>query len=177
MTGRVICIALLVVGVGVRAMDAQTPPPSPTPSPNVRVEVNAAAPHQVMEGFGATTVPLIYQNGADDKLPPDVRRLANQAVYGDVRVTLGNVEIGVFESANDNADPFRLDQSALELAGLTAIADKLVVPARALGAGAHRRRPVRRPPSSAPVRRRACPPATTAISNRGGASPPSTARP
>ena len=58
---------------------------------NVRVEVNATAAHQVMEGFGATTVPLIYQNGTDDKLPPALRTRALQAVYRDVRLTLGNV--------------------------------------------------------------------------------------
>jgi len=100
----------------------------------VRVEVNAAAPHQVMEGFGATTVSLVYANGADDKLPPAVRTRALQAVYGDVRLTLGNVSIGVFEPVNDDADPFHLNQSALELPGLQAVTDKLVTPAKALGA-------------------------------------------
>ena len=104
------------------------------PTPNARVEINAAAPHQVMEGFGATTVSLIYQNGADDKLPATLRKFATQALYGDLRLTLGNVDLGAFEPVNDNADPFQLNQGALELAGLSAIAEKVVIPARELGA-------------------------------------------
>jgi O-glycosyl hydrolase len=137
MSARTIGVVFLAACTGLT--DAQTPTPSRSPSatePNVRVEINAAAPHQLIEGFGATAASLIYQNGADDKLPPNVRKLANQAVYGDVRITLGNVEIGAFEPANDDADPFHLNQSALELPGLTAIADKVLVPARALGADA-----------------------------------------
>lgn len=108
--------------------------PSASPAPDVRVEVSAAAAHQVMEGFGATTEPLIYANGADDKLPPALRTRALQAVYGDVRITLGNVSIGKFEPANDDSDPFHLNEAALELPGLSAVAEKLVAPARALGA-------------------------------------------
>jgi O-glycosyl hydrolase len=57
----------------------------------VRVEVNAGTTHQVMEGFGATTASLIYQNGADDKVPAALRTRAVQAAYRDVRLTLGNV--------------------------------------------------------------------------------------
>jgi O-glycosyl hydrolase len=105
-----------------------------TSQPVVRVEINAAAPHQVMEGFGATTVPLIYRNGADDKLSPTLRKLATQALYGDLRITLGNVGIAPIEPANDNANPFQLHQDALELTGLSAVAQKLVLPARELGA-------------------------------------------
>ena len=79
--------------------DAQLPAQGgkSTAAPDVRVEVNAAAGHQIMEGFGSTTVPLIYQNGADDKLPAGLRTKALQAAYRDVRLTLGNVEIGLLE--------------------------------------------------------------------------------
>ena len=129
---RALVAALLTACAG--ATDAQGAAQGSTPSPaNVHVEVNAAAPHQIMEGFGATTLSLVYANGADDKLPPPMRTRALQAVYGDARVTLGNVSIGVFEPANDDADPFHLNQSALELGALQAVADKLVRPAKALG--------------------------------------------
>ena len=41
--------------------DAQAPArPSISRTGEVRVQVNAAAAHQVMEGFGATAIPLIY---------------------------------------------------------------------------------------------------------------------
>jgi O-glycosyl hydrolase len=116
--------------------DAQLPaqPSNAAAATTVRVEVNAAAPHQVMEGFGATTAPLIYQNGADDKVPPALRTRAVQAAYRDVRLTLGNVEIGQWEPANDDADPQHINEPAFEVAGLRAINDKLMAPARALGA-------------------------------------------
>jgi O-glycosyl hydrolase len=118
--------------------DGQTPtqPPSvsASSSANVRVEVNAAAAHQVMDGFGGTTISLIYQNGNDDKLPPALRTRALEAVYGDVKLTLGNVGIGQWEPNNDDDDPMHLNEAALEIPGLTAINDKLIAPARALGA-------------------------------------------
>jgi len=127
---RALVAALLTACVG--ATDAQGSAQGPASAASVRVEVNAAAAHQVMEGFGATTLSLVYGNGANDKLPPSLRARALKAVYGDVRLTLGNVDIGVFEPANDDADPFYLNQSAFELAGLQAVADKLVTPAKAL---------------------------------------------
>jgi O-glycosyl hydrolase len=131
--GRLLPVALLAACVA--PTDAQGPATEArSPAADVTVEVRAAAAHQVMAGFGATTVPLIYANGADDKLPPALRTRALQAVYGDVRLTLGNVGIGAFEPANDDADPRHLNESALELAGLQAVNDKLVAPARALGA-------------------------------------------
>jgi len=115
--------------------DAQLPlQPSISSTADVRVEVNAAAAHQVMEGFGATAIPLIYQNGADDKLPAALRTRALQAAYRDVRLTLGNVGIGQWEPTNDDADPMHLNEAGLELAGLRAINEKLIAPARALGA-------------------------------------------
>lgn len=116
-------------------VDSQLPAqPSKADGPIVRVEVNAAAAHQVMEGFGANTASLIYQNGADDKLSPALRTRALQAAYGDVRLTLGNVSIGRWESSNDDPDPMHVNEAGFELAGLRAINDKLIAPARALGA-------------------------------------------
>ena len=135
MSARALGVILFAACVG--PTDAQTPPPTASAAqPSVRVEINAAAPHQAMEGFGATTAPLIYQNGADDKVPAALRKLATQALYGEVRLTLGNVEFGAFEPANDDDDPFHLNQDAFELPGLAAVAQKVVIPARELGADA-----------------------------------------
>jgi len=100
----------------------------------VRVEVNAGTTHQVMDGFGATTASLIYQNGADDKVPAALRTRAVQAAYRDVRLTLGNVGLGQWEPTNDDADPMHLNEPAFEVAGLRAVNDRLLAPARALGA-------------------------------------------
>ena len=126
---------LLLVGACVGPTDAQVPAPTPrATSTDVQIEINARVAHQVMEGFGATTVPLVYQNGADDKLPPALRTRAIQAVYGDVRLTLGNVSMGQWEPTNDDTDPLHLNLSAFEVAGLESTNRKLIAPARALGA-------------------------------------------
>jgi O-glycosyl hydrolase len=116
--------------------DAQAPPrPSMSGAGGeVRIQVNAAAAHQVMEGFGATTIPLIYQNGADDKLPPQLRTRALEAAYRDVRLTLGNVGMGQWEPQNDDADPMHLNEAALEVPGFRVTNERLLAPARALGA-------------------------------------------
>ena len=128
-------LPLILMGACGGPTDAQLPAQaSQAAAGAVRVEVNAAAPHQAMEGFGATTASLIYQNGADDKVPAALRTKAVQAAYRDVRLTLGNVEIGQWEPANDDADPMHLNEPAFEIAGLTAINEKLMAPARALGA-------------------------------------------
>jgi O-glycosyl hydrolase len=134
-TVRARTLSFVLLGACGGPTDAQLPAqPSRSGAADVRVEVNAAAPHQVMEGFGATTVPLVYQNGADDKLPPALRTRAIQAAYRDVRLTLGNVSLGQWEPANDDDDPMHLNEPALEIAGLQSTNAKLIGPARALGA-------------------------------------------
>jgi O-glycosyl hydrolase len=126
----------VLAGASSVTLSAQTPATrAASAAADVRVEVNLTAAHQVMEGFGATTVPLVYQNGADDKLPPALRIRALEAVYRDVRLTLGNVSMGRWEPENDDADPMHLNEAALEMAGLRATDDKLLALARALGAG------------------------------------------
>jgi O-glycosyl hydrolase len=106
----------------------------PLPNADVRIEVKASSAHQVMEGFGATTLSLVYANGTDDKLPAAIRTRALQALYGDVKLTMGNTNIGRWEPNNDNADPMRLNEAGVEMAGLEAVNQKLLAPARALGA-------------------------------------------
>jgi len=128
-------LSFALAGASSVTLSAQTPATrTASTASDVRVEVNARAAHQVMEGFGATTVPLVYQNGADDKLPPALRARALEAVYRDVRLTLGNVSMGRWEPENDDAEPMHLNEASLELAGLRATNDKLLAPARALGA-------------------------------------------
>ena len=128
-------LSLVLVAACAGPTEAQLPAQaSKSAATTVRVEVNTAAAHQVMEGFGATTASLVYQNGADDKVPAALRTRAVQAVYGDVKLTLGNVSLGQWEPANDDADPMHLNEPAFEVAGLQAVNEKLMAPARALGA-------------------------------------------
>lgn len=128
-------LPFVLIGACGGATDAQAPArPSVSSTEEVRVQVNAAAAHQVMEGFGATTISLIYQDGADDKLPPALRTKALEAAYRDVRLTIGNVGLGQWEPHNDDADPMHLNEAALEIPMFRVMNEKLLAPARALGA-------------------------------------------
>ena len=79
---------------------------------NVAISIDASRKHQTIEGFGATTLPLMY--GPTDNVPPPLRAQAIDALYGEVQLNMGNLEVGPFESpgtalyspANDDADPF-----------------------------------------------------------------------
>ena len=82
---------------------------------DVAVSIDASKTHQTWFGFGATTLPLVYN--AKDNVPADLRTKAIEALYRDVQLTTGNLEVAPYESpptalyspANDNADPNVLD--------------------------------------------------------------------
>jgi MYXO-CTERM domain-containing protein len=77
----------------------------------VRVVIDGEKVHQTMQGFGATTISLVFN--ATDNVPPALRTQAIEALYGQVKLNMGNLEIEPFESpasnvfapANDNASP------------------------------------------------------------------------
>ena len=78
---------------------------------DVRIVIDGSKPHQTMQGFGATTISLVFN--ATDNVPPAMRTQAIDALYDQVRLNMGNLEIEPFESpgsnvyapANDNASP------------------------------------------------------------------------
>ncbi len=77
----------------------------------VKIVIDNNKPHQAMQGFGATTISLVF--GAADNVPSAMRAQAIDALYGQVKLNMGNLEIEPFESpssnvyapANDNASP------------------------------------------------------------------------
>ncbi len=102
------------------------------------VQVDASAPLQVMDGFGATHISLVF--GTRDNLTPGLRAKAIQAVYGDVGLNLGNVESGLVESPpdyalrrNDNGNPDSIDWAGFQLSYADNMKAKLLDPARPLG--------------------------------------------
>src|SRR6185369_10614403 len=78
------------------------------------IRVDAGTRHQTMEGFGATTIPLVYDT--KDNVPAALRSQAIAAAYRDVHLNMGNLGAEPFESppgnlyapANDDADPFNV---------------------------------------------------------------------
>lgn len=101
----------------------------------VEVVVDATQRHQRLDGFGATTPSLTFDNGRIDNLPAALRRRALETAYREVRLTTGNVPLGAIEWQNDNDDPARFDWERFRIVeGMRVIRDRLVAPAAALGA-------------------------------------------
>lgn len=106
------------------------------------IVVDSRKPLQRFEGFGATTLSLVY--GSNDFLTPSMRAKAIEAVYGYVKLTMGQVEPGLMETPanatdpwnerrNDNGDPFAINPSGFNWTANDAMKAKLIDPARAFG--------------------------------------------
>ena len=80
-------------------------------SADVVVTIDNAKPHQTMQGFGATTLSLVYNT--TDNVPPALRTQAIDALYNRVKLNMGNLEVEPFEApvanvyapANDDNSP------------------------------------------------------------------------
>jgi MYXO-CTERM domain-containing protein len=110
-----------------------------TPAHAVNVRVDAGVRHQTMEGFGATTISLVYN--AKDNVPAALRSQAIAAAYRDVHLNMGNLEPEPFESpasnvyapANDDGDPFNLNASGFNWIQSDNLIDKVVNPGKQYG--------------------------------------------
>lgn len=88
----------------------------PCSAVDVAIHVNVAKTHQVLEGFGATTLSLVQEGASGDTLGPTLRAKVLEAVYGQVKLTMGNLAVGLLESLggwadrrNDNDNPRTID--------------------------------------------------------------------
>ena len=106
--------------------------PGPPPG-DADVVVEAGVRHQAIDGFGATTLDLVYQFGEQDNLPPSLRQDAVRAAYGEVGLDLGTLSEGNIETENDDADPANFRWDGFRFGGMEAMKEKLVDPARAHG--------------------------------------------
>lgn len=107
---------------------------APRVQADVTIRVDATSPRQVMEGFGATTWSLTFDNGRIDNVPSALRARALHALYNEVKLTMGNVLLGAFEVQNDNDEAGRFNWSGFEVNGVRVIRQTLVGPANAFGA-------------------------------------------
>ncbi|MDX1547728.1 MAG: T9SS type A sorting domain-containing protein [Rhodothermales bacterium] len=110
-------------------------------SDTTEVVVDAGVRHQVMEGFGATTLSLVF---AEDNLTPALRQAAIEAVYGQVQLSMGNLQLGIVETpadasdpwgqrANDDGDPFTINPDGFNWAGSVAMKERVIDLAEPLG--------------------------------------------
>lgn len=101
------------------------------PSDAIPVMVDGEARRQVIEGFGATHKSLVF--GGKDNLTPALRERALEAVYGQVELTTGNLEVGGYELNNDNEDPSTFAWDAFDWKRSDWMVEKLVRPAEPMG--------------------------------------------
>ncbi len=92
-----VAVALLLFGASAHA--------------DVAVTIDNSKPHQTMQGFGATTISLVFN--ATDNVPAALRTQAIDALYNQVKLNMGNLEVEPFEApasnvyapANDDGSP------------------------------------------------------------------------
>jgi O-glycosyl hydrolase len=59
----------------------------------VSIRVDGTQTRQTIEGFGATTMSLVYEGPLGDTLSPELRRRAIEAAYGQVKMNGGNLNV------------------------------------------------------------------------------------
>lgn len=100
----------------------------------VTVRIDNAIEYQEIDGFGATTLAGIMGtgNGVRDLLDTSLRDRAIEAVYGDVGLNLGNLDLWQ-EPSNDNDDPLLIEKDGFRWAASNAMYELLVRPAKSYG--------------------------------------------
>lgn len=104
--------------------------------PNAIITIDSSKSYQTMEGFGATHITLASSPKRDD-LSPELRAQAIEAVYGQVRLNTGNIDLGVLETpanavdpwnqqANDDDDPLHFNWRGFNFDGSDAARQKLI---------------------------------------------------
>lgn len=141
-------LLLLSVGAGCDGSDpagATTPPAPGPPATNVTdtvvITVDAASSRQVVEGFGGTTLSLVF--GGEDFLGGR-RAAAVRAAFDQVGIRQGLLRVGVVEAPaaatdpfgqrrNDNADPMVVDPGGFNFTGAVTLQQAVLVPAATWG--------------------------------------------
>ena len=113
-------VVLVSVGLVSRG---QLPVVASASAPVVHVAVDVAREQQTIEGFGATTQAGVHDGR--DVLGPELRAQALDALYRQVRLSVGNIDAMLLESPgsfaerrNDNGDPKSINWSGFQSAAV-----------------------------------------------------------
>ena len=106
----------------------------------VDVGVEGKSMRQVYEGFGATTLSLVHTGQLGDTLGPHFGPQVLDALYGQVKLNMGNLAIGLLESpggwdhrSNDNDDPTVINWKGFDTFQADSMWNYVVKPSAALG--------------------------------------------
>ncbi|MDL0429757.1 glycoside hydrolase family 30 beta sandwich domain-containing protein [Marinobacter sp. TBZ242] len=100
----------------------------------INVRIDNAIEYQEMAGFGATTLAgiMVAGNGVRDLLSSGLRDQAVKAIYGDVGLNLGSLQLWL-EPENDNEDPLVVEKEGFRWDVSDAILQRLVRHAEPFG--------------------------------------------
>jgi O-glycosyl hydrolase len=100
----------------------------------VSVQIDSAIEYQETAGFGATTLAGIIGtgNGVRDLLNSNLRIQALKAVYDDVGLNLGDLQLSL-EPRNDNEDPLIINEDGYRWESSNAMYELLVLPSQSEG--------------------------------------------
>jgi O-glycosyl hydrolase len=146
LTGRrPAAVAVAVLGAACGSAGVTGPGSGPGPrfdaEDTTRIVVDNTAALQTLDGFGGTTVTLVYPAG--DYLG-EYRSAAVKAAFSDVGISLGSLSIGTAETpasasdlfgerGNDNVDPLSLNLAGFNWTGSDNLRTKILTPAAAFG--------------------------------------------
>ena len=106
----------------------------------VEIRVEGKNSRQLYEGFGATTLSLVQPGHLGDTLGPQLRPRVLGALYGQVKLNMGNLSIGLLESpagwdhrSNDNDDPQVINWKGYDTFQADSMWNSVVKPAATLG--------------------------------------------
>jgi O-glycosyl hydrolase len=103
---------------------------------NVRVHIDVAKKYQIIEGFGATTLSLVDRGAKGDDDLDNMQALRERAIetlYGEVRITMGNLQIPILEALNDDDDPGHLNWAGFDVRESRFMKEKIVDPGKRYG--------------------------------------------
>ncbi len=109
------------------------------PALRIAVTIDGAATRQTMQGFGATTISLVYNT--KDNVPAPLRAAANDLAFKEIKLNMGNLEVepsesptsNVYAPANDDDDPATLNASGFNWVQSDNMMQKVVTPGKASG--------------------------------------------
>jgi O-glycosyl hydrolase len=90
-----------------------------------QVTIDASKKYQTMNGFGATTLSLVYPD-IGDTLTPSLRASALDAIYNQVKLNMGNLEGALGEPQNDSAGPFTYNGDGFQTQAADAMYSRIV---------------------------------------------------
>jgi O-glycosyl hydrolase len=96
--------------------------PSPSPSGSAVLLIDNTVQHQVIEGFGATVTEWVDTTTGTDQMGAMRPRIMD-AIYNQVKLTTGHLDIGPYENfnpanyttSNDDGDPFNFNWAAFNM--------------------------------------------------------------